>query len=328
MLRRLILTVFPIMQGFHPDNFMKYLYTLLTSAILGVTSATAATVGHTFTGVTVDNLFVSDAIRTEFPGGTRWTVRVEWDSAAPYTGLSTNQSGFALTKFTVTLEGKGGTWTTSSLPGKASFSLGQYEGSHEIQFTSGFGPENHTNPVIEDVAPYSINVTLTDPTGTAISSLESTPTGVDLSKWSDSEFKIYLNESGTSLINGPVDLTTVVKGPEIGVKASGNKDLKDGKSTSNFGTAKEGKKGKVLKYTITNSGDASLKGIKVALAGADKGDFKITKSASSKVARGKSTTFEVTFKPRKKGKRKAEIRISSNDADEKEFNIKLKGVGK
>lgn len=307
---------------------MKHLLTFLAPAVLCVTSATAATVGHTFTGVTTTNQFTSSGINSEFPVGTRWTVRAEWDSAAPYTGLYPNQSTFALTKFTVTFEGQGGTWTTSSLPGKASFSLNQFGGTHEIQFTSGWGPGNHTNPVIEDLAPYSINVTLTDPTATAIPSLESTPTGVDLTKWSGSEFKIYLNETASTVIYGSVDLATVTKAPEIGVKAPGNKNLKDGKSTTSFGKAKVGKAGTVLEYTISNSGDAPVKGIEVNLTGPAKGDFKVTKSAKSNVAPGEDTTFEVTFKPRKKGERAAEIRISSNDADEKEFNIKVTGKGK
>jgi hypothetical protein len=136
---------------------------------------------------------------------------------------------------------------------------------------------------------------------------------------------MYLNESASSVIYGFADLASVIKAPEIGVKAPGNKNLKDGKSISSFGKAKVGK---VVKYTIVNTGEATLKGIKLAMAGAAKGDFKITKSASSKVAPSKSTSFEVSFKPRKKGQRKAEIRIFSNAADEKEFNIKLKGVGK
>jgi hypothetical protein len=62
---------------------MKQLFTFLALAILSVTSATAATVGHTFTGVTTTNQFTSSGINSELPVGTCWTVRVEWDSAAP-----------------------------------------------------------------------------------------------------------------------------------------------------------------------------------------------------------------------------------------------------
>lgn len=304
----------------------RNLHILLATAIVSATSAAAATVGHTFTGVTTFNMVAAGAITTEFPVGTRWTVRVEWDAAAPYTGLYTGQATYALTKFTATLEGKSGTWTTSSLPGKASFSLNEYGGTDEIQFTSGWGPENHTNQVIENWAPYSINVTLKDPSGTAITSLGTTPTGVDLSKWSESEFKIYLDNAATSRIYGTVDPGSTDKVPEIGVKL-GRKNLKDGKSTAEFQKTKLGAATKARKFTIRNTGGADLTGIRVSVFGAAKRDFKITKTAKPKLAPDGTTSFEVAFKPRKKGPRNAEIRIMSNDADEKTFNIKLKGEG-
>jgi hypothetical protein len=305
----------------------KKLSILLATTIIAATSATAATVGHTFTGVTTTNMVAAGAITTEFPVGTRWTVRVEWDGAAPYTGLYPGQASYALTKFTATFAGRSGTWTTSSLPGKASFSLNEFGGTDEIQFTSGWGPENHTNQVIENWAPYSINVTLKDPTATAITSLATTPTAVDLTKWSESEFKIYLNNEASSRIYGTVDLGSTVKAPEIAVKLDG-RNLADGKSTAQFAKTMVGATTKTRKFTIRNSGGAALTGIGVSISGVAKGDFKITKTVKSKLAPDGSTTFEVAFKPKKEGKRNAEIRISSNDADEKIFNIKLKGEGR
>jgi hypothetical protein len=300
---------------------------LLATTIISATSASAATVGHTFTGVTTMNMVAAGPFTTEFPVGTRWTVRVEWDSAAAYTGLYPNQSTFALTKFTTTLAGKSGTWTSSSLPGKAKFSLNEYGGTDEIQFTSGWGPETQTNPVIENLAPYSINVTLKDPTGTAITSLSTTPTAVDLTKWSESEFKIYLNNEGSSRIYGSVDMGSTVKVPEIGVSLDG-RNLTDGISTAKFAKTKVGATAKTRKFIIRNTGGAVLTGIGVSISGAAKGDFKITKTAKSKLVPDGSTAFEVVFKPKKKGKRNAEIRVTSNDPDEKTFNIKLKGEGK
>ena len=299
---------------------------LLASTIISAASVSAATVGHTFTGVTTTNIVAAGPFTTEFPVGTRWTVRVEWDSAAAYTGLYPNQSTYALTKFTTTLAGKSGTWTSSSLPGKASFSLNEFGGIDEIQFTSGWGPETQTNPVIENLAPYSINVTLKDPTAKAITSLSTTPTKVDLTKWSDAEFKIYLNNEGSSRIYGSVDLGSTVKKPEIGVKLDG-KSLSDGKSTAKFANTKVGATTKARKFIIRNTGKASLTGIGVSISGAAKGDFRITNTAKSKVAPDGSTSFEVAFKPKKAGERNAEIRISSNDPDEKTFNIPLKGEG-
>ena len=252
--------------------------------------------------------------------------RYDTSAAVAAFGLP-GQATYALTRFTATFEGRSGTWTTSSLPGKASFSLNEFGGTDEIQFTSGWGPENHTNQVIENWAPYSINVTLKDPAGTAITSLATTPTAVDLTKWSESEFKIYLNNEASSRIYGTVDLGSSAKAPEIAVKLDG-RSLTDGKSTAGFAKTMVGATTKSRKFTIRNSGGADLTGVGVSISGVAKGDFKITKTVKSKLAPDGSTTFEVAFKPRKKGKRNAEIRINSNDADEKSFNIKLKGEGK
>jgi hypothetical protein len=85
---------------------------------------------------------------------------------------------------------------------------------------------------------------------------------------------------------------------------------------------------KAKKFIVRNTGKAALTGIGVSISGAAKGDFKITKVAKSKLAPDGSTAFEVAFKPKKKGKRNAEIRVTSNDPDEKTFNIKLKGEGR
>lgn len=305
----------------------NHLLSLFAPALLTATSAYAATVGHTFTGVTTSNVVTAGDITAEFPVGTRWTVRVEWDATAPYTELYPSQSTFALTKFMVILEGQTGNWTSSSLPGKASFGVNQFGGAHELQFTSGWGPENQTNPTIEDLAPYSINVTLTDPTATAISSLETTPTGVDLAKWSEGEFKFYLNNAGTSVIYGSADLVGADSTPDVGVKQLGGKALKDGKAVSDFGKAKVGKLGTVLKYKITNASDTKLSEIMVSLTGAAKKDFKLKKPAVKSLKPGESMIFETSFQPTAKGKRKAEILIYGNGAKERAFNIGVVGKG-
>ncbi|RYD45996.1 MAG: hypothetical protein EOP85_08290, partial [Verrucomicrobiaceae bacterium] len=171
--------------------------TLLALTAAACLPAFAATVTHTFSGVTTSNWVAEGPITSEFPIGTKWTVTAQWDSASAPLFSSDTQSQYRLTKFTTTLQGKTGTWTTSSLADKASFTLNKF-GSDEIQFTSGWGPANHTNQTIGDLAPYSINVTLKDPTGKAISTLNSAPSAIDLAKWDlvNSEFKIYLSDSG------------------------------------------------------------------------------------------------------------------------------------
>lgn len=305
----------------------------MKTLLLAVTAATclpalAATVSHTFTGVTTNNQALSGSIATEFPVGTKWTVTVEWDSAAAprFTPTST-QSSFPLTKFTVSLQGKTGTWTTSSLAGQPSFSLNK-PGFHEIQFTSGWGPANHTNPTIENLAPYSINVTLKDPSGKAISSLDSAPAGIDLAKWdiASSDFKIYLSENGFMKIEG--SLQAPAKAADISIQQPATNELKDGSGSKSFSTVKIGKKGTAKTFTIKNTGGATLKNLAVALSGKHKKDFTVTALSKKSLAPGASTTFKVNFKPTAKGTRKATLQVKSNDKNESPFDIKLTGVGK
>lgn len=315
----------------------KHLFTLLAPSLLFTSSATAELVSQTFTGLTTRNQVEDGPITAAFPVGTRWTVMVEWDTAAPYKFLSATQASYALTKFTVTLEGQSGVWTTSSLPDKASFSLGKYGATNEIQFTSGWGPENHTNMVIENGQPYSINLTLMDPTGTAISSLGTTPTTIDPAAWKDSEFKIYLNNDATRAIYGSInpdsmDPSIYETGSgngtnDISVQLPGAKVLEDGSTVTNFGRTKVGKFGKVTKFTISNTGDTVMKKIKVSLSGAARRDYIIVSPAKASLAPGKSTTLMVRFKPGKKGSRKAIVRIVGYTTENKTFTIPVVGTG-
>lgn len=298
-------------------------HSILSAAALAVFSlatAGAATVGHTFKGVTTSQ---PSALDTEFPAGTQWTLRVEWDDSAAATFASDTQSSFPLTKLTLTLQGASGSWTTSSLPGEASFGLGKFGGSHEIQFTSGWGPGDHSNQTIGSLQPWSINVTLSDPTGTALPNLTPVPSSIDLSKWdaAASEFKMYLSENAFQVMRGTLDL--VPDEPEISVKIG--KELKDGKSTLGFGKLKLGKKpkSKIRTLTIRNTGTVPLEGIGAKVTGKAKKEFKVRSPKKSTLAPGGSMKIKVVFKPKKPGTRKAVLKILSNDADEGSFDIKL-----
>lgn len=303
----------------------------MKTILLAFTAATclpalAATVTHTFTGVTTVNQGISGDIVTEFPVGTKWIVTVDWDTAGAPLFTSSTQGQFRLSRFTVTLQGKTGNWTTSSLPDKASFTLNKL-GSHEIQFTSGWGPDNHTTTTIENLSPYSINVTLKDPTGTAISSLSSAPAGIDLAKWdiATSDFKIYLSENGFMKIQG--SLQAPPKAADISIQQPAGSELTDGSAKKSFGTAKLGKKGVAKTFTIKNTGSATLKNLAVAVTGKHKKDFAAGAPAKTSLAPGASTTFKVTFKPTAKGTRNAALEVKSNDKDENPFDIKVTGLG-
>ncbi len=113
---------------------------------------------------------------------------------------------------------------------------------------------------------------------------------------------------------------------EISVEEPVGTSLKDGKSTSAFGNVVV--KSPVVKtYTIRNLGKKALMGLAVSRDGANAGDFTVTKPLKTSLALGKTTTFQVTFKPSVAGSREAALRIKSNDADESPFDITLTGKG-
>ncbi|MES2660340.1 MAG: choice-of-anchor D domain-containing protein [Verrucomicrobiota bacterium] len=305
----------------------------LAIAVLGISPASAKIVGYKFSGVTTTNSVEAGDLTTEFPVGTKWTATVEWESTSAPLFESDTQGQYRLTNFTLNLTGATGVWTTSSKVDQASFTLNyEFGGTRDlIQFTSGWGPTNHTNPVLEDWAPYSINLVLTDPTGTAIPTLTPAPTSLDLSDFSplvaNTHLKIYLNNDANRLIYGSIQSASPIYEPDISV-SEGDDDLADGTSKSNFGTVKLGKTARPKLYKITNNGGTKLTKLAVSVSGPNKADFIVGKLAKTSLAPGASTEVEVTFKPKAKGTRKAAFKITSNDTDENPFNIELSGVGK
>lgn len=312
---------------------MKSLSFLFAVATCSTLQLSAGTASHTFTGVTTQNAFVGGEFEAEFPVGTRWTAVVEWDTSASASFLSETQGGYPASKMTVSLQGVSGNWTTSSLPNEATYSLGYVLGGtqDEIQFNSGWGPTKHTNQNIESLQVFSINVVLNDPTATAIPALSPAPTGIDLSAWNlgsgDSYFKMYLSNDGSKYIQGSIDAPVASGKPEIEVQQPASSKLTDGKSKKSFGTAIVDGKGVAKKFTIKNKGKGDLTGISVSVAGKHKDDFNVRDLEETSLGKGKSTTFKVIFKPSKKGTRKAEVLISSNDSDENPFNIDVTGKG-
>lgn len=303
---------------------------LYSSAFLAsVGSLSAAIVGYTFTGKT--NLYTVAGFENEYPLGSEYELRVEWDDTAVGEVYSDSQASYPLTKFTFTIKGKSGDWTTSSLPGQARFSLNRF-GSHEIQFTSGWGPENHTNGTIAGGQTYSINLVLSDPTNTALPELSPIPGAIDPAIWSaqDSHLKFYLTEMARGIygdING-LGVTSEPPAPEIEVKESKGEELISGESTIGFKAVKKGKAGETKKFIIHNSGTVRLKGIKVSVGGKNKKDFRLGRFSKKSLSPGEKATFKVTFKPSAKGKRKAVVSVESNDGDESTFDIMLTGSGK
>lgn len=292
--------------------------------------ASAAIVNRTFKGV-IDLNWAEGAITKEFPVGTPWKAEMEWDSSSAPLSLGETQVQYRLTKFTFTLQGPKGKWTTSARPEKASFGFSYIGGGlqHEMQFTSGWGPSGHTNPKIANYQPYSINIVLTDPTGTAIPSLETAAASFNPADWSaeGSYFKLYLNNDGNRYIQGPINLPAANEA-EISVQQPAGSELVDGSSRSSFGAVKVRSRSAVKTYVIENTGKAPLTNLAISKTGLRKGDFIISSLSAKTLAPGAKARFTVVFKPKGKGKRTAALRITSNEKDEDPFDIPLIGIGK
>ncbi len=114
--------------------------------------------------------------------------------------------------------------------------------------------------------------------------------------------------------------------PEIKIEAA-DKNLRSGESFVNFGTSQTSVRGETRSFTISNIGSANLERISLLRNGIDAGDFIVTALKTTTLAPGKSTTFNVSFKPSEASVRWAEVNISSNDMDEKSFIIGLTGRG-
>lgn len=293
----------------------------LLAAVLPV-PAHAGLVSQTFTGVTVSQPSELDA---EFPAGTRWTLLVEWNDAAPPRNPPTpTQSRYALTKLTVTLHGKNGSWTTSAKPGQPSFGLNKNAGGDEIQFTGGWGPDAYTNPVIGSLQPYSVNFTLGDPTKTALAALTPAPGPIDAGKWSPaithSYLKVYLNNDGDKYIQGSVDFS-----PVVSVKQVGGANLRDGKSSVRFKPTSVGKRSAKKVLLVSNAGSVGLVGLSAKLSGAGKRDYAVSAKGSKNLAPGTSKRVEVVFRPKRPGTRKAALKLASKNAGKPLFGVGLVG---
>jgi Transmembrane protein 131-like N-terminal/CARDB len=132
---------------------------------------------------------------------------------------------------------------------------------------------------------------------------------------------------------------TGVAAPKIVVEQPTGTNLVDGIAALAFGNSNIG--ATVTKIvTVRNTGTAKLTSLKLSVSGKNSSDFTATDISVSSLAPGNSTTFKVVFKPAStgsrsavfkplaEGTRKAELRIKSNDPDNKSFDIKLNGFGK
>jgi len=115
-------------------------------------------------------------------------------------------------------------------------------------------------------------------------------------------------------------------GAEIAVEQPVGSDLTDGVSSRDFGSADIGE-AVPLTFTVRNNGNIDMKGVGVKFIGGTPKDFVLTAKPLKIVAPAASTTFTVTFRPKAAGLRTTTLRVTSNDADERFFEVTLNGTG-
>lgn len=112
--------------------------------------------------------------------------------------------------------------------------------------------------------------------------------------------------------------------PEIAVRLADQTDLVSDSSVSNFGATQVGEATAARFFTILNQGTAPLMGLAVTGSSAD---FEITSPLVGSLMPGAFTTFTARFKPASGGSKAAILNISSNDANENPFIIRVLGTG-
>ena len=124
-----------------------------------------------------------------------------------------------------------------------------------------------------------------------------------------------------------LQVNAIVLISDIRIEQPAGSDLVDGRGSKNFGNVLLNSTGKTLIFTISNTGNGNLTGIKLFRTGANSGDFTITSPPVTTLAKGAKTTFRVRFKPTAVGIRRAALQILSNDPNESPFDIVLTGKG-
>lgn len=113
------------------------------------------------------------------------------------------------------------------------------------------------------------------------------------------------------------------RSPEIVLSQPFSSEIKSG-DVINYGSVdKDSSYTKT--FVIKNTGTAGLTGINVKLSGSS--NFSRGKFNTKKLKPGASVEFTVTFNPTSKGDKSATLKVISNDANEGQINLTLKGKG-
>ena len=115
--------------------------------------------------------------------------------------------------------------------------------------------------------------------------------------------------------------------PEIAIQQPFGTKLVDGKTKRSFGTVVIGGSSASKAFKIRNKGNLRLKGIRVAVSGANAAEFEVGPISVASLAPNEEVVFKVIFKPKAAGTRVAKLRVFSNDKNENPFDIALAGRG-
>lgn len=91
-----------------------------------------------------------------------------------------------------------------------------------------------------------------------------------------------------------------------------------------FQTTRVGRSSRTQTLVITNEGSLPLSGLKVGISNANGRNFKVTQPTATTLEAGVSTVFTAAFKPRKLGRKRAQVIVTDGNLEQK---ITLRGKG-
>lgn len=132
------------------------------------------------------------------------------------------------------------------------------------------------------------------------------------------------NDPQNPAVSLPV-MISIIGVPEIDVESPYGTSLSDGVSSINFPNIIE--TGSITRqFRIRNLGSADLTGLTASLDGAGASEFFLGNLSTTTLTTGQATVLDVTFNPGQLGNYTANLRITSNDADENPFDIEISGA--
>lgn len=141
------------------------------------------------------------------------------------------------------------------------------------------------------------------------------------------DFTIFLEETAKGFtLPRWKGYRTAIPRPEITITSTDAKDVANG-SSQKFPAEIIGQKNSYRNFTIHNTGIRPLTNLTASIQGSDSRDFVIKPLKPASLAPGKSVTIKVRFAPTQTSKRRAQLRIGSNDANESPYTIDLMGTG-